>query len=111
VPGRPVNNRRPSKHSVHLTLIIIPLKLKINGQLLVNASALPDARSRREVQGGEDLRARPVKPFGRGRPCADAGPMQIQLWEGTVLECGETVPQSAIPDPMGQSVGYDDKVF
>jgi len=42
---------------------------------------------------------------------ADAGPMQIQLWEGTVLECGETVPQSATPDTMGQSVGYDDKVF
>src|SRR5260370_39524248 len=34
-----------------------------------NVRALPDARSRRGVNGGEELRARPVKPFegGRGR--------------------------------------------
>jgi hypothetical protein len=37
-------------------------------QLPVNVRALPDARSRRGVNGGEELRARPVKPFGRGRP-------------------------------------------
>src|SRR5271168_2940441 len=36
--------------------------------LLLNASALPDARFRRGVNGGEELCARPVKPFGRGRP-------------------------------------------
>jgi hypothetical protein len=35
---------------------------------LINVRALPDARSRRGVNGGEELRARPVKPFGRGRP-------------------------------------------
>ena len=38
------------------------------GKVLINASALPDARSRRVVNGGEELCARPVKPFGRGRP-------------------------------------------
>ena len=33
-----------------------------------NASALPDARSRWGVNGGEELLARPVKSFGGGRP-------------------------------------------
>ena len=34
---------------------------------------------------------------GNHRPpvvAADAGPMQIQLWEGTDLRCGEAAPQS-----------------
>jgi hypothetical protein len=35
---------------------------------LINASALPDARSGRGVNEGEELLARPVKPFGGGRP-------------------------------------------
>src|SRR6266849_9511039 len=42
--------------------------ISLIGQVLVNASDLPDARSRRGVNGGEELRARPVNPFGGGRP-------------------------------------------
>jgi hypothetical protein len=34
---------------------------------LINVRALPDARSRRGVNGGTKFCARPVKPFGRGR--------------------------------------------
>ena len=33
-----------------------------------HASDLPDARSRRGVNGGEELLARQVNPFGGGRP-------------------------------------------
>jgi hypothetical protein len=47
------------------------------------------------VSGGEEFRTRPVKPFERGRPWLrlDAGPMQIQSWEGAALSRGETVLQ------------------
>ena len=41
---------------------------------------------------------------------ADAGTMQIQMWEGAVLGCTETVPRSTTPDRTGQSVDYGDKV-
>ena len=37
-------------------------------QLLVNVRALPEARFGWGVNGGKEFRARPVKPFGRGRP-------------------------------------------
>jgi hypothetical protein len=36
--------------------------------------------------------------------------MQIQMWEGAVLGCTETVPRSTTPDTAGQSVGCADKV-
>ncbi len=35
---------------------------------VVRDSALPDARSRSGVNGGGEFCARPVKPFGGGRP-------------------------------------------
>jgi hypothetical protein len=38
------------------------------GKRLVNVRALPDARSRSAVNGEAEFRARPVKPFGGGRP-------------------------------------------
>jgi hypothetical protein len=38
------------------------------GLVPLNASALPDARSRYGVNAGGELCAHPVKPFGRGRP-------------------------------------------
>src|ERR1700691_2671298 len=38
------------------------------GFVPTNAGALPDARSRRGVNGGGEFCARPVKPFGGGRP-------------------------------------------
>ena len=64
-------------------------------QRLINASALPDARFRREVHGGKDLRARPVKAVRTWPPviAADAGPMQIQWWEGAALSFAQTVQQ------------------
>jgi len=40
----------------------------------------------------------------------DAGPMEIQLWEGAVLRCAGTVPQRAIHDRKCQKAGYDKKV-
>ena len=37
------------------------------------------------------LRARSIKPLARPLAIAgDAGPMEIQLWEGAVLRCAET---------------------
>ena len=35
---------------------------------LTNVRALPEARFGWGVNGGKEFRARPVKPFGRGRP-------------------------------------------
>jgi hypothetical protein len=42
---------------------------------------------------GRVLRARSIEPFERSRPwfAADAGTMQIQLWEGAVPSCAGTV--------------------
>ena len=67
--------------------------------LPVNVSALPDARFRRTE------RRRGV-PRASGKavctwPLAmavDAGPMQIQLWEGAALRCAGAAPQRAIHD-------------
>jgi len=36
---------------------------------------------------------------------ADAGPMQIQWWEGAASSCAETVPQSATRDSMSPEAG------
>ena len=36
---------------------------RLNNKFRQTLGVLSDARSRREVQGGEDLRARPVKPL------------------------------------------------
>ena len=54
-----------------------------DSQLLVNVSALPDARSRRGVNGGGELCARPVKPFDRhrggGHPPTPATPPCVRV--------------------------------
>ena len=67
--------------------------------LLVNVSALPDARSARSERGRGVLRA-----FGKAVStwppvgAVDAGPMQIQLREGVGLRCAETVLSGATQD-------------
>ena len=51
-------------------------------------------------------------PVGHEAPAAiavDAGPMQIQLWEGAVLRCAGTVPQRATHDTMCQEAGNHKK--
>jgi hypothetical protein len=40
----------------------------------------------------------------------DAGPMQIQLWEGAVLRCAETVPQGTTHDTVRAEIDYGEKV-
>jgi hypothetical protein len=42
---------------------------------------------------------------------ADAGPMQIQLWEGTDLRCGEAAPRSMTHDTAGPENGYGESVL
>ena len=41
---------------------------------------------------------------------ADTGPMQIQLWEGTVLRCGEAAPQSMTRHTADPENGYGETV-
>ncbi len=55
------------------------------------------------------LCARSIKPFGRGRPAADAGPMQIQWWEGAALIRAETVLQGRTHDTVRAEIGYGEK--
>jgi len=72
------------------------------GQSLVNASALPDARSRVKSErrrgvlraSGKAVRTWPSVV------AVDAGPMQIQLWEGAALGRGETVLQGTTRDTV-----------
>jgi len=40
---------------------------------------------------------------------ADAGPMQIQWWEGAAWSCAEAVPQSATRDRMSPEAGCCEK--
>ena len=40
----------------------------------------------------------------------DAGPMQIQLWEGAVVRCAETVPQGTTRDMVRVEIDYGEKV-
>ena len=40
---------------------------------------------------------------------ADAGPMEIQKWEGAALSCAEAVPQSATRDRMSAEAGCCEK--
>ena len=40
----------------------------------------------------------------------DAGPMQIQLWEGAVLSRAETVLQGTTHDAVRAEIGYGEKV-
>jgi len=55
------------------------------------------------------LCARSIKPFGRSRPAADAGPMQIQWWEGAALIRAETVLRGRAHDTVRAEIGYDEK--
>jgi hypothetical protein len=61
------------------------------------------------VSGGEELCARPVKPFGRGRPAVDAGPVQIQRWEGAALSRAEPVLLGRTQDTVRAEIGYGEK--
>ncbi len=56
------------------------------------------------------LCARSIKPFGRGRPAADAGPMQIQWWEGAALIRAETALQGRTHGTVRAEIGYGEKV-
>ena len=40
----------------------------------------------------------------------DAGPMQIQLWEGAALGRGEAVLQGTTHDAVRAEIGYGEKV-
>src|SRR5216684_6686084 len=66
-----------------------------------------------EARGGKaPVRARCVRALSirrlegcRPRFAADAGPMQIQWWEGAASSCAEAVPQSATRDGMSPEAG------
>jgi hypothetical protein len=47
--------------------------------------------------------------FGRSRPAADAGAMQIQSWEGAALSGAETVLQGTTHDTVRAEIGYGEK--
>ena len=65
------------------------------------------------MNGGEELLARPVKPFGGGRPWLrrNAGLMQIQLWEGTVLGCATAALRSMTCHTADPENGYGETVL
>jgi hypothetical protein len=42
---------------------------------------------------------------------ADAGLMQIQLWEEAVLRCAEAAPRSMTRHPVDRENGYDETVL
>ena len=69
-------------------------------QLLINVSALSEARFQKKVHASTVLRRAFDKAVRRKPPvvAADAGPMQIQLWEGAVSRCPESVRQSTTDD-------------
>jgi hypothetical protein len=66
----------------------------------------------RKREGKAPARARCVRALSiqrlegsRPRFAADAGPMQIQWWEGAASDCAEAVLQSATRDSMSPEVG------
>ena len=65
-----------------------------------DVSALSEARFQKQVHASTVLRRAFDKAVRRKPPvvAADAGPMQIQLWEGTVWRCREAVRQSTTDD-------------
>src|SRR5215472_18359597 len=73
-------------------------------QLPINVRALTDARSRSGVNGEAELFARPVKPFGRGRPRLRRmravmqiqlrGRARIEIWRGCAAELGPSQRQA-----------------
>ncbi len=87
------------------------LKVLRNASAL-NASALPDARSRRGVNGGGEFCARPVKPFGRGRPWLrwTRALCKFNCAKGAVLSRAETVLQGTTHDTVRAEIGYGEKV-
>jgi len=75
-----------------------------NFSQLINVRALTDARSRSGVNGEAELFARPVKPFGRGRPRLRRmravmqiqlrGRARIEIWRGCAAELGPSQRQA-----------------
>jgi hypothetical protein len=65
-----------------------------------HVSALSEARFDNKVHASTVLRRAFDKAVRRKPPvvAADAGPMQIQLWEGTVSRCPEAVRESTTDD-------------
>src|SRR5260370_32108876 len=57
------------------------------------------------------VRALSIQRLEGSRPrfAADAGPMQIQWWEGAASSCAEAVPQSATRDNMSREAGCCEK--
>jgi hypothetical protein len=70
------------------------------GLILDDVSALSEARFDNKVHASTVLRRAFDKAVRRKPPvvAADAGPMQIQLWEGTVSRCPEAVRESTTDD-------------
>jgi hypothetical protein len=65
-----------------------------------HVSALSEARFQKKVHASTVLRRAFDKAVRRKPPvvAADAGPMQIQLWEDAVSRCPEAVRQSTTDD-------------
>jgi hypothetical protein len=63
------------------------------------------------VNGGGELCARPVKPFGRGRPWLrwTRALCKFNRGEGAALSRAETVLQGTTPDTVRAEIGYGAK--
>jgi hypothetical protein len=81
------------------------------GKVLVNACFTGCAFSVRSERGRGALRAS-GKAVWTWLPvvAVDAGPMQIQWWEGAALSPAETVLQGTTQDTVRAEIGYGEKV-
>src|SRR5713101_8070415 len=68
-------------------------------------SVVSEARRGKAPARARCVRALSIQRLEGCRPAADAGPMQIQWWEGAVSSSAEAVLQSATRDSMSREAG------
>src|SRR5713101_1366339 len=68
-------------------------------------SVVSEARRGKAPARARCVRALSIQRLEGCRPAADAGPMQIQWWEGAVSSSAEAVLQSATRDCMSREAG------
>src|SRR5437899_12472415 len=77
----------------------------ISGHCLRSLSVVSEARRGKAPARARCVRALSIQRLEGCRPAADAGPMQIQWWEGAASSCAEAVLQSATRDSMSRDAG------
>jgi hypothetical protein len=89
----------------------IPIQAK-NPQVPINVSALSGRafwQDREVKQGSPGAFDKAVSTWPL-TIAVDAGPMEIQLWEGAVLRCAGTGPRRAVHENKCQETGEHKKV-